>query len=256
MTSAALLFPPLAKFLALNPNGLHPLPAGGGKIARYPEIGCHPPLPNLHHKDVNAMRVSERKLEANRANAQNSTGPQTKQGKAASAQNARSHGLSARHLFIPENRAEDFQAMLNAYFEEIRPAGEIQLALFEQLVHAAWNLGIARELHAGALETLVESRITLAMRYIAQWERSFERALKALKAEQTDLALRAARENEPITGLPITCQIRIIANEATKIARRDPAHRRAVLAAIGEAFRPAPEPPLPGEIPAPEPAAA
>lgn len=179
---------------------------------------------------------SDRKIEANRANAQHSTGPQTEAGKAASSQNSRKHGLSSATLFIPEERAAEFQDLYTEYYNELRPIGVIQMDYFEQLIHARWNLHIARELHARALYDLNEPKIATATRYLAQFERSFAKAHKALKEEQTDLALRAIPQNEPIAGLPMACQIKAIANEATKIARRDPATRQAALINIATAF--------------------
>jgi hypothetical protein len=88
-----------------------------------------------------------------------------------------------------------------------------------------------------------DKKIANAARYLAQFERAFAKAHKALKDEQTDLALRAALENEPIADLPITCRIQVIANEATKLAQRQPLatraiHRVATLHTIGQAFRP------------------
>ena len=185
---------------------------------------------------------SERKIEANRENAQSSTGPQTEEGKAKSSQNARQHGLSSATLFIPAGREDEFKALYTAYHDEIKPFGEMQTSYFEQLTHAAWNLNIARMLLVRALNDLDDKKISSANRYIAQYERSFAKAHKALKDEQTDLALRAIPENEPIAGLPISCQIKIIAREATKIAAQQerthrPAARHAILQQIGNAFR-------------------
>ena len=179
---------------------------------------------------------SDRKIEANRANAQHSTGPQTDEGQAKSSQNARKHGLSAATLFLPEERTAEFKDLYTEYFNELRPIGALQTDYFEQLIHARWNLHIARELHARALYDMDEPKIATAARYLAQFERSFAKAHKALKEEQTDLALRALPENEPIAGLPFACQIRVIANEATKLARRDPAQRQASLYNIAHAF--------------------
>ena len=190
---------------------------------------------------------SERKIEANRENAQSSTGPKTEEGKAQSAQNARQHGLSSATLFIPEGRQDEFKALYSAYYDEIRPIGEMQTSYFEQLAHAAWNLNIARMLLVRALNDLDDKKIAGANRYIAQYERSFAKAHKALKDEQTDLALRAIPENEPIADLPICCQIKVIAREATKAAAvlertQRPVRRTAIPASIGAAFRSVPAP--------------
>ena len=192
---------------------------------------------------------SDRKIEANRENAQHSTGPQTEEGKAKSSQNARQHGLSSATLFIPEERNDEFKALYSEYYDELRPIGVIQTDYFEQLIHARWNLHIARELHARALYNLDEPKIATAARYLAQFERSFAKAHRALKEEQTDLALRALPQNEPIAALPIACQIKVIANEATKLHRRHPAERRQALLRVAEAFGVAPQnEPNPEEI--------
>ena len=184
---------------------------------------------------------SDQKIAANQANAQSSTGPVTAAGKAASSQNARKHGLSSRHLFVPADRLDEFNSMHRAYLHELQPLGEVQAAHFEQLIHALWNLNLARELHAISLSQLDHKQISNAARYLAQFEGSFAKALKMLKDEQTDFALRAAPENEPIAGLPAACRIEKIAAHATRLAQQQerthrPVHRTAVLTAIAQVF--------------------
>ena len=187
---------------------------------------------------------SDRKIEANRENAQHSTGPKTEEGKQKSSQNARRHGLSSATIFIPEGRNDEFKDMFATYFDEIKPIGEIQAAYFEQLVHAVWNLNLARQLLVGAFQDMDDKKISNANRYIAQYERSFSKAHRALQDEQTNLALRTIPENEPIADLPVCCDIKTITNEATKAAAvqertQRPARRTAILEHIGSSFRPA-----------------
>src|SRR5687768_9924012 len=65
--------------------------------------------------------VSERKLAANRANAQKSTGPRTEAGKRNASLNALTHGLRARlttQTLVCEHEREDFQALADALHEE------------------------------------------------------------------------------------------------------------------------------------------
>ena len=51
--------------------------------------------------------TTEAKIEANRANAQHSTGPRTEEGKAASSRNALKHGLTSFTVLLPtEDPAE------------------------------------------------------------------------------------------------------------------------------------------------------
>lgn len=186
---------------------------------------------------------SDRKIEANRQNAKLSTGPKTEEGKAASSQNARKHGLSGRALYVPEDRQEEFASLQAALHAELGPIGEIQTNYFEQLLFAAWNLTIARELYSAAISCFDEKRMATFARFISQFERSFQRAHRAIQDEQTDLALRAIPENEAIENLPACCKIKVIANEATRIARlQERSHQRdrraAILDVIGHVFRP------------------
>jgi hypothetical protein len=186
---------------------------------------------------------TEAKIEANRANAQHSTGPRTDEGKARSSQNARQHGLSSRTVFVPAGREEEFTTLMQKLFAEVRPVGEIQMQYFEQLTHAAWHTNLARELLTLAYDSLDEKKITLFSRLLGQHERAFTRSHKMLQQLQTDLALRAAEENEPIADLPMVCQVKVITNEATKLARSHPpadrpTHEWATLVRIGAAFRP------------------
>jgi hypothetical protein len=192
------------------------------------------------------MTIQER----NQQNAQQSTGPKTPEGKAKSAQNSRQHGLSSAQLYIPEGREDEFNALYEFHFADVRPVGELQTQFFEQLVHAAWNTGVARALLAVALHQMDDKKIANANRYLAQYERSYAKALAELRKLQTDLALRAVEQNEPIAGLPMPCQIKVIANEATKLARCSERTQREfvrfqILDQIGEAFRPDPLPATP-----------
>lgn len=70
--------------------------------------------------------TSPAKLEANRRNAQRSTGPRTEAGKARSARNAVKHGFTGRLLVGLQygpfaDDAEDVQAFVQAVIEELQP---------------------------------------------------------------------------------------------------------------------------------------
>ena len=77
---------------------------------------------------------------ANQANAQLSTGPRTTEGKSHSSQNARKHGLTAKHLVIRDDEHEEFQIFLDNLITEIQPQGSLEAITFDELVHAAWTL--------------------------------------------------------------------------------------------------------------------
>ena len=64
---------------------------------------------------------SSAQLNANQQNAQKSTGPRSDAGKAASSQNARTHGLAARQFVILPGQQEEFDAFSGELRVDLRP---------------------------------------------------------------------------------------------------------------------------------------
>ena len=144
--------------------------------------------------------------ESNRANAQLSTGPRTEEGKARSSQNALKHGLTAQQLVVKPEEREAFEALQAHYQLEIAPQGALQQTLFDELVTAAWNLRRVRILQAGV--DLLDPLSDRLARHHARFERTFHRALKELKALQTDARLRTLlpreiRHRTPFLAAPL-----------------------------------------------------
>ena len=88
--------------------------------------------------------VSERKRDANRANAQHSTGPRTEQGKANSSHNALIHGLLAAdavnfHLADPNDRAQ-FDQLVDQMQRLYQPVGLMEELMVQKIAIAAWRL--------------------------------------------------------------------------------------------------------------------
>lgn len=83
---------------------------------------------------------SERKLEANRSNAQQSTGPKTPEGKAVSSLNALKLGLFARDCVLPDEARRDFNEFLAALREEHQPATPEEDFLVQAVAAAHWRL--------------------------------------------------------------------------------------------------------------------
>ncbi len=148
---------------------------------------------------------SELKIETNRANAQFSTGPRTEEGKAASSQNARKHGLTAKNLAIKPEDREEFDEMLSGYQTQINPIGAIEQTLFDEIVTAAWNLRRIRALECSL--DLLDPQYERLARHKTRIERTFHRTLKELKILQTDRTLHARlrqddRERTPLLASP------------------------------------------------------
>ena len=87
-------------------------------------------------------------IDANRVNAQLSTGPNTEPGKAASSQNARAHCLTGQTLHVPQGRMEEFNRLEFQFRCEIRPQGATEETHFTDFIRHRWNLTIACELIA------------------------------------------------------------------------------------------------------------
>jgi hypothetical protein len=96
-------------------------------------------------------KISTRKVEANRENAQKSTGPKTAQGKHNSSHNAMKHGLLSKELVISgkENRKE-FEQLLEELIEDFQPQGRAELSLVETIAICDWRF--RRTLRAEAAE--------------------------------------------------------------------------------------------------------
>jgi hypothetical protein len=86
------------------------------------------------------MSISQAKLEANRANAQLSTGPVTPAGKARSSANAISHGIFSRAVLLPGEDRAALAALRSSVLRRMNPHDPMELNLVEQYVTAAWRL--------------------------------------------------------------------------------------------------------------------
>lgn len=97
------------------------------------------------------IHVSDKKLAANRANAQKSTGPKTPSGRAVSRMNALLHGMYAADVVVPQlgETEEAFTTFFNAIKEELNPQGAIQLLMVEQYVYDQWRLRRFRRIETG-----------------------------------------------------------------------------------------------------------
>ncbi len=88
--------------------------------------------------------VSERKLAANRANAQHSSGPRTPQGKARSALNALRHGILAKAAFNVtiegEAKRAEFDELVAGFAQEYQPRTMTEVVAVQQLAGCYWKL--------------------------------------------------------------------------------------------------------------------
>jgi len=95
--------------------------------------------------------TSTAQIEANRRNAQESTGPRTPEGKAASRLNALRHGLAAKQVIVLGEKAEDFEAFHAEMHAALDPADALEEQLAERIVLCAWRLRRACRAEAGVV---------------------------------------------------------------------------------------------------------
>jgi len=84
--------------------------------------------------------ATDRQIEANRTNAQKSTGPKTPEGRAAVRLNGVKHGLTAATLVLPGEKESDFESLLADFESEHQPATPTEEALVRQMAMAQWRL--------------------------------------------------------------------------------------------------------------------
>jgi len=105
--------------------------------------------------------VTEKQLEANRRNAELSTGPVTDEGKAIVSKNRVSHGVLSRDVVLPgmeqfEN-VEDFQNLRTSMEEYWHPEGVMEESLCEDLAIQWWRMRRLYRHESGSLKEQHES---------------------------------------------------------------------------------------------------
>ena len=109
------------------------------------------------------MPISEEQLAANRANAAKSTGPRTPEGKARSAQNARSHGFTASTFAVVRledlNEVAHLRADLTAVYQ---PVNSQELFALERMALTQQAMLRAARLESGLFTTCLDMALALA----------------------------------------------------------------------------------------------
>jgi hypothetical protein len=160
--------------------------------------------------------ISQARRAAARANGAKSHGPVTPEGKAKSALNAVTHGLTATGLVLTTESKEKYNALLASYHDECDPQGPIENALVEQIASAQWLHRRSLEMITALLDVTMDrmqkeiseefehidnaARTALAFerkagespalallnRYAARHARDYHRALDKLRAIQSE----------------------------------------------------------------------
>ena len=90
--------------------------------------------------------ATARQIEANRLNAQNSTGPRTEEGKARSRFNALKSGIDADSILLPGEAPGALESLRAEYYSHHQPITPEERDTLDAVIHAVWLLRRLRRL--------------------------------------------------------------------------------------------------------------
>jgi hypothetical protein len=153
------------------------------------------------------MATSAVQIQANRSNAQLSTGPRSDEGKRASSSNSTTSGLTSAKIFFRPDEQAEFDTFKSGLSAEFKPDGLTQCNLFDLILHAAWNLrrcyllethiqneAISKGLDDALLDDELARKLDRIYRYRKMHESSHRRAMGDLRKLQTEQLWR--QENQ------------------------------------------------------------
>ncbi len=225
---------------------------------------------------------TEKQIEANRRNAQKSTGPRTEEGRAAVRLNGIKHGLTAETLVLPGESQSEFHELLDSLEAEHRPTTPTEELLVRQMAMASWRLRRLYHIEAAFFAFELDGQSSMRdkyyphldgsgklaytlrqtdpartlgnlSRYEARLERSFRLALQDLHRLR-----KQARTAPPLEEAPAEAPAPQIGFALPKLDYKEPAARQIGFAwpAAGrdraEAACPTPRHPLAGRGPVPD----
>ena len=137
------------------------------------------------------MAVSARKLAANRANAQKSTGATSEEGKAKVAQNALKHGLCANFQVLSYENQREYDDIFERFIRAEQPANDVERELVAKMARHSWLSDRAVRCQEGCFLVqpptpedkderkngiAVRTDLEMYMRYLACHDRAYARA--------------------------------------------------------------------------------
>jgi hypothetical protein len=114
----------------------------------------------MNETEGTPTNVSLQRLEANRKNAQKSTGPRTAKGKAIVGMNAVKWGIFTKRVVVHglqiRERSKEFEELRERLREELAPVGAVEEMLVDRVVTAHWRLRRALTAEAGEIALSVD----------------------------------------------------------------------------------------------------
>jgi uncharacterized protein YecA (UPF0149 family) len=169
--------------------------------------------------------ATEAQFNANRENAQHSTGPRTTEGRARSSQNALRFGLFSAKNCVQPGETEEYDALSTALWDDMRPQGTLEAMFATEVIRAAWRLRRCAEVEATLADKSTEDPMLdqdllrtqtavdrarsqahgIMRRSLAELRRLQSDRPKQQSTEQTEIKSAAAKPTRP--EAPIEVQI-------------------------------------------------
>jgi len=159
---------------------------------------------------------SQRQIDANRRNAQKSTGPTSVTGKAVSSMNALKSGIHAKSLVLPSEKLADLEQLIDDYYQRHQPDSPEATFYLDEVIHCEWLLRRFRTAETQMWQYQAQSAYADEQRYplgksatghstpfsklqyrVDATRRAYHRALKALKELKAEAASAPAPVVEP-----------------------------------------------------------
>ena len=167
------------------------------------------------------MLISEKQQEANRENAQHSTGPKTPEGKKAVRLNAVTFGLRARSLLIAGEDPEEYAQLWADLAVEWQPRTRTERLLVEQMSTSQWLLARITKGESQIYDAIIplDKKFSLLREVASQrtrLERSFTNAIHEIQRLQKDRKAQSRSQSLPTEQAqpPVGPPIYVMANAA------------------------------------------
>jgi len=140
-----------------------------------------------------SKKISQKQIDANKRNAQKSTGPRTKEGKTKSAMNSIKYGIYSKKYLIKDESPEEFDNYRKSVLKCLKPNNFVLFDIANQIISNGWEYPISwldspeleekyeaiREYNKNAPDDLEEKQ-----KYLADYK--LDKALSALRAKKVD----------------------------------------------------------------------
>ena len=151
--------------------------------------------------------ISDKQHQANRRNAQHSTGPKTPEGKAAIRFNALTYGLRTRQTILERENAADYCQLWDELEADWQPQNRTERCYLETMVTSQWLL---RRIAEGENQIYMQigqgelrfKMLAYVFKQRAQLERSFRTAIADMKQSQKERQTRQSQPAQPAQTAP------------------------------------------------------